>query len=177
MLSQTHIHRLYAQGSDAIVRVVRRLESQIEDTAAQLIRSPQPVIALLTKELQQAKRTLLRQTDELRRGRQLNHQLIRRIRELELEVERDSTPVSRDSHNSSLPPSLDPPWQKIPRTRSLRQQTGKGVGGQLGHTGATLRQVQHPDKIILACCCSVVRDYSSNQISQHLNTQFQRSSV
>jgi transposase len=131
------------------VRVVRRLESQIEDTAAQLIRSPQPVIALLTKELQQAKRTLLRQTDELRRARQLNHQLIRRIRELKLEVERAGTPVVRDSHNSSLPPSLDPPWQKVPRTRSLRQQTGKSVGGQFAHPGATLRQVQHPDKIIL----------------------------
>jgi transposase len=79
--------------------------------------------------------------------RQLNHQLIRRIRELEREVERGGA-VARDSHNSSLPPSLDLPWQKVKRTRSLRKKSGLSPGGQHGHRGATLKQSEHPDRVI-----------------------------
>jgi len=48
-----------------------------------------------------------------------------------------------------MPPSLDLPWQKIERTRSLRQKTGKNVGGQFGHRGATIRQITQPDEIII----------------------------
>jgi transposase len=62
------------------------------------------------------------------------------------EVERG--PVARDSHNSSLPPSSDPPWKKVPRTHSLRRKTGRSVGGQHGHRGSTLRQTANPDSII-----------------------------
>ena len=78
---------------------------------------------------------------------QLNHQLLSRIRELEHEVERAGS-VVRDSHNSSLPPSSDPPWQKAPRTSSLRQKSGRKPGGQPQHRGATLKQAAHPDHVI-----------------------------
>jgi transposase len=67
---------------------------------------------------------------------------------LEHEVER-AAPLTRDSHNSSLPPSSDPPWQKVPRTRSLRRKSGLKVGGQPGHGGDTLRQAAHPDRLII----------------------------
>jgi len=150
LYSEAHIQRIYAQGAAAIVRLVHRLTDNLEDLQAQLIRTPQPVIALLSKELAKVKSTLARKTAALMRERQLNHQLLRRLRELEREVERgDLKPVSRDSHNSSLPPSLDPPWQKTPRTRSLRKNSGLKPGGQFGHRGATLRQVAHPDQVII----------------------------
>ena len=149
MYSQAHIYRIYDQGVDSIVRLVHRLTDKIEDFEARLTCQPEPLIASLSKELAKVKSTLARQSDELRRERQLNHQLLRRIRELEKEVERGNHEVvPRDSHNSSLPPALDPPWQKIKRTRSLRHKTGLSPGGQFGHRGTTLRQVASPDQII-----------------------------
>jgi transposase len=144
LLSEAHIRKIYDQGADAIVRLVHRLAGRIDELEVQPIRAPQPVIASLSKELARAKRTLTRQSQELLALQQLNHQLLRRIRELEHEVERGA-PVARDSHNSSLPPSADPPWQKVLRTRSLRRKSGLKVGGQHGHPGATLRQSPRPD--------------------------------
>lgn len=59
--------------------------------------------------------------------------------------------MRRDSHNSGLPSSLDLPGVKaanaIRRTRSLRRKSGKSVGGQVGHKGATLQQVEFPDRV------------------------------
>jgi transposase len=147
LLSEAHIFRIYDQGADAIVRLVHRLADHSTNLEALLVRSPQRVIVSLSKELARVKRTLARQSQQLLEQRQLNHQLLRRIRELEHEVER-SVPVTRDSHNSSLPPSLDPPWQKIKRTRTLRKKSGLRPGGQHGHHGATLKQSAHPDPLI-----------------------------
>ena len=61
---------------------------------------------------------------ELLEQRQFNNLLVRRIRELEREVEHGGS-VARDYHNSSMPPSPDPPWQKVKRTSSLRQKSGR----------------------------------------------------
>jgi hypothetical protein len=149
VLSTGTIVRIYAQGADAILRLITKLEDRIEDLEAQLTRSPQPVIASLMNELARAKGTLARQVDELILERQLNHQLRRRIRDLEHEIESGGNDgaagVPRDSHNSSLPPSSDPPWKKVKRTRSLTRKSGKKVGGQPGHKGATLLQVAHAE--------------------------------
>jgi transposase len=68
-----------------------------------------------------------------------NFQLQRRNAELE-------ALVTRDSHNSSRPPSTDPPWAK--RTKSLRRPSGKRPGGQVGHRGQTLRLSARPDRIV-----------------------------
>ena len=65
----------------------------------------------------------------------LIQKLTARVEELELRL-------SKDSHNSSKPPSSDAPWQK---TRSLRDPSGKSAGGQAGHPGKTLKRVSHPD--------------------------------
>ena len=132
LLSEAHIFGIYDQGVEVIVRLVHRLADRIEELEALLIRSPQPVIVSLSKDLARAKRTLACQSQELLKQRQLNHQLLRRIRELEHEVER-SAPVTRDSHNSSLPPSLDPPSQLTTYLTSLWGHAPAPIGaGTLG---------------------------------------------
>ena len=72
-----------------------------------------------------------------------NAELAQRIADLE---ER----LGRNSHNSSQPPSTDgfnrPP---SPSARSLRQRSGKKVGGQPGHKGHTLRFSPNPDRIVI----------------------------
>jgi len=54
--------------------------------------------------------------------------------------------VAKDSHNSSRPPSSDPPWAK--RTRSLRRPSGRRPGGQAGHPGETLRLSERPNRVV-----------------------------
>ncbi len=59
---------------------------------------------------------------------------------------------AKDSHNSSLPPSSD---RFVRAPKSLRKKSGKKVGGQPGHRGHHLRQVEMPDEILVhpVLCC------------------------
>lgn len=129
LVDRDYIFTLYSMGAGAVYRYLQQIERRVEDAEERAARSHDAVVARLTKELASTKRTLLRKSQQLLEERQLNHQLRRRIRELEHEIERGTTTVELDSHNSSLPPSLDPPWKKVKRTRSLRQKTGMKAGG------------------------------------------------
>ncbi|HEY3992727.1 MAG TPA: DUF6444 domain-containing protein [Ktedonobacteraceae bacterium] len=62
-----------------------------------------------------------------------------RVKELEQQK-------AKDSHNSSLPPSLD---RFVRPPKSLRQKSGKKPGGQHGHQGHHLQQVELPDEVLI----------------------------
>jgi exonuclease VII large subunit len=132
LVDRDYIFTLYQIGAGAIFRYLQQIEQRVEDAEARVAHSQQAQVERLAKELALTKRTLATKSQQLVHERQLNHQLMRRIRELELEIERSTMPVERDSHNSSLPPALDPPWQKARRTRSLRKRSGLKAGGPLG---------------------------------------------
>src|SRR2546428_2483071 len=59
---------------------------------------------------------------------------------------------AKDSQNSNLPPSSD---RFVRPPKSLRQKSGKKPGGQQGHRGHHLRQVQSPDEVLIhpVICC------------------------
>jgi transposase len=79
---------------------------------------------------------------------------------------------TKDSHNSSRPPSTDPPWRK--RTRSLRRPSGRLAGGQRRHRGETLRRAPRPDRIREhrpGECRGCHAPLSSAQVVRHLKQQ------
>ena len=70
---------------------------------------------------------------------QEQRQQIEQLRNLELEKR-----VSKDSRNSSKPPSSD----GYKRQQKRREKSGKKSGGQKGHSGHQLAQVDTPDAVI-----------------------------
>jgi transposase len=62
--------------------------------------------------------------------------------------------LKQNSKNSSKPPSSDSPFTK-PAPKSLRGKSRRKPGGQPGHEGRTLMQVQRPDRVVRhepRCC-------------------------
>jgi transposase len=71
-------------------------------------------------------------------------ELVSHIEELHKVIQQLQAQVRKNSRNSSKPPSSD--GLKRPRTTSLRTPGERTNGGQKGHQGHTLRQVERPDQ-------------------------------
>ena len=140
-LEHSTIRRLYEQGLESIVRLVSKLEDRILNLEDLQLSDRAQTVETLSKQIKGLQQSLEQKSLQMIQVHQLNHALLLRVRELEscLEQSDDGSDnaIKRDSHNSNLPPSLDPPWQKPPRTRSLRKKSHRKPGGQLGHSGAT----------------------------------------
>src|SRR6266566_9511264 len=96
-------------------------------------------------ERQQQENTVLRKElavaqEQLATAREVFAQLTARI-------ERVEGQISKDSHNSSKPPSSDGPKAPVRTPKSLRGMSGKQSGGQPGHPGHTLLMVKEPATI------------------------------
>jgi transposase len=133
------IYQTYLKGPAALIR----LFEQALGTQA-IYGSPPPdlqqrTIASQAEEIDRLKSQITSLQAELNELRHHNFRLTRRNSELE-------ALLSKDSHNSSRPPSSDAPWAK--RNKSLRRPSGKPPGGQPGHPGHTLRLTQKPTRII-----------------------------
>lgn len=63
-----------------------------------------------------------------------------------LKEELSKQKIKKNSNNSSIPPSKDENRKR--RNNSLREKTGKKIGGQKGHDGNTLKMNNNPDQII-----------------------------
>ncbi len=109
---------------------VEGLPSTTEEIKALYTAGPDAVVALVQQIVAQLSIAL-----------QANAELRERVAELE-------QGLSRNSRNSSQPPSADGFNRPPPRPKSLRQSTSKKSGGQPGHKGKTLRFSAHPDRVV-----------------------------
>jgi len=75
----------------------------------------------------------------------LVEELLKRIQELESRMDGLEGQLSKDSKNSSKPPSGDGFGK---RTQSLRGKSQKSSGGQSGHPGQTLEWSEQVDEVI-----------------------------
>lgn len=69
--------------------------------------------------------------------------LLEKIKDLEARLSKFEHP--KNSKNSSIPPSKDD--NRKPKNQSLREKSGKKVGGQHGHEGHTLQMCETPDVV------------------------------
>jgi hypothetical protein len=158
-LTRRQLYELYYEGAEPTIRLIESLIEQLADFERILGAHQQRIIDAQHERNERLAARLKRVEEKLGRKECEVYQLTRRIGELQAELERVRLAqgevvggeVRLDSHNSGLPPALDLPGAKaanaVRRTRSLRRKTGRHVGGQVGHKGATLHQVEFTERL------------------------------
>lgn len=76
-----------------------------------------------------------------------NNSLIDQVNQLAVKVQHLEDQLSKNSSNSSKPPSSDG-FKRQNKTKSMRKKSGKKAGGQKGHKGSTLKMVVTPDETV-----------------------------
>ncbi|MBV8324641.1 MAG: transposase, partial [Hyphomicrobiales bacterium] len=110
------------------------------------------------REVLQAEKEALQRENEAQRAEK--EALLARIAALEALVAELQRRLGLDSSNSSKPPSSDGLKKKPRVLGSLRGRSDKKSGGQVGHKGDTLKQVESPDRIerhtasVCGRCCA-----------------------
>jgi transposase len=109
---------------------------------------------MLPKEIQDAIKKLPEESQLVIKAIMLIYES--RIEQLEARIKELEDQISKNSRNSSKPPSTDE-FDK-PSPKSQRKKTGRKIGGQEGHKGHNLKMVESPDKEqlhkveVCACC-------------------------
>src|SRR5215211_6077828 len=103
MFTRHQLYQLYEEGREPTVRLIESLLDYIEELKHDPHNRRQRHIADLAERIKKLQAKLKRAEQTLDRRQCLNYELKRRIAELE------AVAVVKDSHNSSLPPALDPP--------------------------------------------------------------------
>jgi transposase len=146
VFTRYQLYQLYEEGPEPTVRLIESLLDYIDELKHDPQNRQQRHIADLSERIGKLAARLKRVEEKLARRQCLNYELKRRIAELE------AAAVTKDSHNSSLPPALDPPAAKaanaIRRTRSLRRPSGRLPGAQPGHPGHARPRVEQPDQVV-----------------------------
>lgn len=146
MFTRHQLYQLYDEGRGPTIRLIESLLDYIEELKHDPHNRQQRTIEDLAGHIRKLTARLKKVEDQLAKQLCLNCQLKRRIAELE------AATVVKDSHNSSLPPSKDPPAAKaanaLKRTKSLRRPSGRRPGGQPGHPGHTRPLSEQPDRVV-----------------------------
>jgi transposase len=133
------IYQAYLRGPGALIKLFEEAYGHHSLYGPPEPDQQQRTIEALSDEINRLKGQVGRLQFEVGELRGYNFRLQRRNAELE-------ALVAKDSHNSSRPPSSDPPWAKW--TRSLRRPSSRRPGGQTGHHGETLRLSARPDRTV-----------------------------
>ena len=98
-----------------------------------------------------------------------NQLLRQKVSQLEARVKHLEDRLSKNSQNSSKPPSSD--GYNKPNPKSRREKGKRNRGGQKGHRGTTLRRVSAPDHIIDHVASNCVRCGNTLKRAKEINCE------
>jgi transposase len=124
-------------------RLICYSSNMTKDEELEQLRAEKTVLCELLRRKDEELEQSLEANQDLREGLK---QAIMAIEYLQERVKALEGQQAKDSHNSSLPPSSD---RFVRPPKSLRKKSGKKPGGQAGHRGHHLRQVETADQVLI----------------------------